>query len=72
MIALTIIVLVLIAVVAGAAYLLGFQLAGRSWQSELLQVRQQAAQAERQLHQLTVAGFEAMAEEVERRRHGGQ
>lgn len=68
MIALTIIVLALVALVVGAAYLLGFQLGGRSWRPELLQVRQEAARAERQLHDLTVAGFEAMAEAVERRR----
>lgn len=68
MIALTIIVLALIGVVAGSAYLLGFQIGGRSWQSELLRVRQEAAHAERQLHDLTVAGFEAMAKAVEERR----
>lgn len=68
MIALTLIVLVLLAVLVGASYLLGFQLGGRSWQTELLRVKQEAAQAERRLHELTLSGFQAMAEEVERRR----
>ena len=68
MIALTIIVLGLFALLLGASYLLGFQLGGRSWQTELLRVKQEAARAERQVDELTLAGFQAMAEEVERGR----
>jgi hypothetical protein len=49
-------------------YLLGFRLGGASWLGEVSQVRAEAAQAERQLHDLTRQAFVAMAEEVERRR----
>lgn len=48
-------------------YLLGFQLGGTSWIGELGRVRTQAADARRQLHDLTRQAFVAMAEEVERR-----
>jgi hypothetical protein len=34
-------------------FLLGFRLGGEHWQSELTKVRLEAAQAERQLHNLT-------------------
>jgi flagellar basal body-associated protein FliL len=52
----------------GATFLLGFRLGGEHWHNELLKVRVQATQAERQLHDLTRAAFVAMTEHVEERR----
>ena len=49
-------------------YLLGFRLGESTWFGELGRVRAEAANAERQLHDLTRQAFVAMAEEVERRR----
>jgi UPF0716 family protein affecting phage T7 exclusion len=49
-------------------YLLGFRLGGQSGISELQRVRAEAAEAERQLHDLTRSAFVAMAEAAERRR----
>ncbi len=50
-------------------FLLGFRLGGEHWQSELARVRLQAAQAERQLHNLAREAFVSMAEAVEQQRH---
>jgi hypothetical protein len=50
-------------------YLLGFRLGGQSWITEAQRVRAEAAEAERQLHDLTRSAFVAMAEEAEHRRH---
>jgi uncharacterized membrane protein YciS (DUF1049 family) len=47
-------------------FLLGFDLGGQHWQSELSRVRLEAAHAERQLHNLTRQAFVSMAEAVER------
>ena len=55
-------------VVAVLVYLLGFRLGGQSGISELQRVRAEAAEAERQLHDLTRSAFVAMAEAAERRR----
>jgi uncharacterized membrane protein YciS (DUF1049 family) len=63
-IAFTIVLLGLMA----SVFLLGFRLGGDHWQSELLKVRLQAAQAERQLHDLTREAFVSMAEHAEGRR----
>lgn len=60
-------VLALILLIA-ATFVLGFRLGGDHWQSELTRVRLQAAQAERQLHNLTRQAFVSMAEAVEQRR----
>ena len=49
-------------------YLLGFRLGGQSGISELQPVRAEAAEAERQLHDVTRSAFVAMAEAAERRR----
>ena len=54
--------------VAVLVYLLGFRLGGQSRISELQRVRAEAAEAERQLHDLTRSAFVAMAEAAERRR----
>jgi hypothetical protein len=67
MVELVIIILGLIALLAGAVFLLGFRLGGSHWQTELTQVRLEAAQAERQLHELTREAFVAMAERIEDR-----
>lgn len=56
-------------VVAGAVavFVLGFQVGGRYWQSELQRTRFEAARAERQLHNLTREAFVAMADHVDER-----
>lgn len=54
--------------VAVLIFLLGFRLGGQSGISELQRVRAEAAEAERQLHDLTRSAFVAMAEAAERRR----
>lgn len=68
MIAALVVLAVLSVFLVTVVYLLGFRLGGTSWLSELTRVRAEAAQAERQLHDLTRQAFVAMAEEVERRR----
>lgn len=68
MIALTILLLVASACLAGTVFLLGFRLGGDHWQSELSRVRMEAAQAERRLHDLTRQAFVTMAAEAERQR----
>lgn len=70
MIVLVILLLVVLLGVMATVFLLGFRLGGEHWQSELARVRLQAAQAERQLHDLTRQAFVSMAEKVERRRYG--
>jgi hypothetical protein len=57
--------LVALLILAAFAFFLGFRLGGDHWQSELQQVRIEAIQAERQLHDLTRHAFIAMAEQVE-------
>jgi hypothetical protein len=49
-------------------YVLGFRLGGQSWFTEMHRVRAEAAAAQREMHSLTRAAFEAMAEEALRRR----
>lgn len=61
-------VLVLLGVTLTLTYLLGFRLGGESWQAEAGRIRQEAADARREMHLLTRQAFTAMAEEVERRR----
>lgn len=56
------------ALVVILTYLLGFRLGGQSWMTEANRVRAEAAQAERQLHDLTRSAFVAMAEQAEQRR----
>lgn len=68
MIALTVIVVVLLAGLAGSVFLLGFRLGGGHWRVESARVRMEAAQAERQLHNLTRQAFVAMAEEAQDRK----
>ncbi|MDA8039143.1 MAG: hypothetical protein M0Z69_08270 [Actinomycetota bacterium] len=69
MTALLVVVLVVgFLLVAVLVYLLGFRLGGQSGISELQRVRAEAAEAERQLHDLTRSAFVAMAEAAERRR----
>lgn len=69
MILLLVVVLVVLVGIIGTVFLFGFRLGGEHWQSELAQVRLQAAQAERRLHDLTREAFVSMAEAVEQRRH---
>lgn len=52
------------------SFVLGHRYGGDRWQAELTRVRLEAAQAERQLHDLSRTAFAAMAEEVERHRFG--
>jgi hypothetical protein len=66
---LLIIILLALAVLVGVVFLLGFRLGGESTQSELAEVRLQAMQAERRLHDLTRSAFVSMAEAVEQRRN---
>jgi hypothetical protein len=65
---LAILLIIVLAALAVAVFLLGFRLGGEHWQSELSRVRLEAAQAERQLHHLTRQAFITMAEQVERHR----
>jgi uncharacterized membrane protein YciS (DUF1049 family) len=66
----TLFLLLLLALVLllATVFLLGFRLGGDHWQARLLQVRIEAAQAERSLHDLTRQAFVAMAERAERLR----
>lgn len=57
-----------VAAIVVLVYLLGFRLGGDSWFAQAHRVRSQAAQAEREFHDLTRTAFVAMAEEAERRR----
>lgn len=68
MLILLLLLFVSLALLATAIFLLGFRLGGEHWQRELLRVRSTAAQAQRQLHDLTRQAFVAMAEEAQRRR----
>ena len=68
MIVLLLVIAVLVVLVVATIFLLGFRLGGEHWQSELARVRLQAAQAERQLHNLAREAFVSMAEAVEERR----
>ncbi len=70
MIALLIIMAFVLLVLLASVFLFGFRLGGEHWQSELAKVRLEAAQAERQLHDLTRQAFVSMAEAVEQRRQG--
>ena len=66
MINLVLILVVVVLIVAGLAYEIGLRSGGQHWQSELTQMRLQAAQAERRLHDLTRQAFVSMAEAAER------
>jgi uncharacterized protein HemX len=68
MVAILIVVILLLALIVGAVFLLGFRLGGEHGQSELTQVRLQSMQAERRLHDLTRSAFESMAEAFDQRR----
>lgn len=64
--------LVVLTVLAAALFLFGFRLGEDHSHGELTQVRLEAAQAERQLHDLTRQAFIAMARRVEQHRQSGQ
>jgi hypothetical protein len=66
MILLTLTVAAVLAFVV-AVFVLGFQIGGRFWHSELQRTRFEAALAERQLHDLTREAFVAMADHVDER-----
>ena len=53
-----------LAIVIGM-FVLGFEVGGRFWQSELQRSRFETARAERQLHDLTRDAFVAMADHVD-------
>ena len=71
MIFMAVLLTVALLALAGVVFLLGFQLGGDQWQSELMRVRIEAARAERQLHDLTRQAFVAMTEEAWRSRPRG-
>ncbi len=68
MIGLAVLLFAVLALTA-TVFLLGFRLGGDQWQRRLLEVRLEAARAERSLHDLTRNAFVAMAEHVDRRGH---
>ena len=68
MVCLIFLYIVMLLGLVAAVFLLGSRLAGDHWQSELLKVRLQAAQAERRLHDLTREAFVSMTEHAEGRR----
>lgn len=70
MIALVAIVLVLVVSLAGAAYLLGFQLGGQSSLEERTRMRIEAQHAARQMETVTRRAITAMLDEAQRRRQG--
>ena len=59
---------VMIFVMVAVVFLLGFCLGGDHTESEVARVQLEAAQASRQLHNLTRDAFVAMAEAAEQRR----
>lgn len=66
-----IVFLLLVLMLAGlvvAAYLLGFRLGGQHMSDELLRVRLEGIEAQRRMHQLTRDAFVAMAEHADLRR----
>ena len=66
-----IILMIMLVVIAGLAFVLGCRYGGDHWSSELTRVQAEAMDAQRQMHDLTRQAFVAMAEhaEAERRRH---
>jgi hypothetical protein len=70
MLLLVVLLFLSLTLLATSIFLLGFRLGGDHWQRELLRVRTTAAQAQRQLHDLTRQAFVAMAEEAQRHRTG--
>ncbi len=68
MIELTILLLLAIASLVVAVYLVGFRMGGEEPMSALTQVQVEAAHAAREMHDLTRSAFVAMAEEAERLR----
>lgn len=72
MIELLILTILTAAGLVAVIFLLGFRLGGEHWQSELTKVRLEAAQAEKQLHNLTRQAFITMAGQVEQHRGSRQ
>lgn len=68
MVFLLILILLVLAGLLVAVFTFGFHVAGTNWQRQLLQARTEAAEAGRQMHDLTRRAFVAMAEEAERQR----
>lgn len=71
MIELAVLIGVLVIFLSVLVYLLGFRMGGEHWQSELANVRSESASAAHQMHTLTRAAFEAMADHTDRRRESG-
>jgi hypothetical protein len=63
-----VLLLVALAVLILTVFLLGFRLGGDHWQARLVQVRMEAARAEREMHDLTRQAFFAMAERADQLR----
>lgn len=66
-----VLLLILLAGLLAASYLLGFRLGGDHWREEVLRVRTESAAAQSRIHELTRQAFIAMAEAVQERRPGG-
>jgi len=65
---LVLLVVLLLAALVTASYLLGFRLGGQKLQEDLLRVRLEGIEAQRAMHNLTREAFVAMAEHAERQR----
>lgn len=72
MIAWLVLVVLLVLVVAGLGYLLGFRLGGDDQRAEVLRIRADGLRAERALYDLTRQAFEAMVRHVQERPDSGR
>lgn len=68
MILLTVVLILALLGLSFMNFLLGFRLGGDHWQRELMRVRLEAAQASRQMGDLTRQAFVTMTEEAHRLR----
>lgn len=60
-----VLILLVLALLLAAVFVLGFGLGGAHWQRELAKVRRTAGRAERELYDTTINAFEAMADRAE-------
>jgi hypothetical protein len=72
MIELFLLVAGLLVVTAALAFLLGFRVGGEHWQTQLNRVRAESNRAASEMHSLTRAAFEAMADHADWRRQAGK
>ncbi|HVX18372.1 MAG TPA: hypothetical protein VHA73_10105 [Acidimicrobiales bacterium] len=68
MIALVFLVILLLLALSGFVFLLGFRLGSAGWLEEMTRVRAQAIEAQRRMQDLTRQAFQAMTEELGKRR----